>query len=402
MGRQSSRIYFGGKDHKEIYFGGHYHDKAYIGKELVWEKNPGIFNIETVMSTRIPDSSSYGLTLIVIKGKIYLAPDHNAFGRHKVYYEYVDGQWVFKAMSGITEDAASEEGPFAVCGMICYIGGTGHYAQTKRAISEDFANWDTKTVVQVVGTWHDTVEYMGATLIGIHPGYAGSSGGHPGVNHYMYALKLSDGSVHMRYDEYGIALFDKEKWSYWQYEVHDGVLYAIKGWTSGNGFAIVKLDATIDENARDKVVLSEGAKVDGGYRGSKETKIMYSLRSVGGKLFNLISASSEHDSGLELRVMVDGRFEPVLKLPQIEDNTRYIHYIRSGPSHNRYMLRDLVYIAEKSLYVLFCKNIYYSRNGMDWEVQEIGETDLYGGSVYVPHDGIYVAGYHKLRKVTIR
>lgn len=38
MGKQSSRIYLAGGDHKEIYFQGHYHDKMYIGSELVWEK----------------------------------------------------------------------------------------------------------------------------------------------------------------------------------------------------------------------------------------------------------------------------------------------------------------------------------------------------------------------------
>lgn len=41
MGRQSSRIYFQGKDHKDIYFQGHYHDKMYIGSQLVWEKIKG-------------------------------------------------------------------------------------------------------------------------------------------------------------------------------------------------------------------------------------------------------------------------------------------------------------------------------------------------------------------------
>lgn len=38
MGRQSSRIFFQGKDHKEIFFRGHYHRAAYIGNQLVWEK----------------------------------------------------------------------------------------------------------------------------------------------------------------------------------------------------------------------------------------------------------------------------------------------------------------------------------------------------------------------------
>ncbi len=38
MGRQSSRLYYQGKDHKDIYFQGHYHDAMYIGNQLVWEK----------------------------------------------------------------------------------------------------------------------------------------------------------------------------------------------------------------------------------------------------------------------------------------------------------------------------------------------------------------------------
>lgn len=38
MGRQSSRIYLTGSDHKDIYFQGSHHDKMYIGGELVWEK----------------------------------------------------------------------------------------------------------------------------------------------------------------------------------------------------------------------------------------------------------------------------------------------------------------------------------------------------------------------------
>lgn len=38
MGKQSSRLYFQGKDHKDIYYQGHYHDAMYIGSTLVWEK----------------------------------------------------------------------------------------------------------------------------------------------------------------------------------------------------------------------------------------------------------------------------------------------------------------------------------------------------------------------------
>lgn len=38
MGRQSSRIYYQGKDHKDIFFQNKYHQKMYKGSDLVWEK----------------------------------------------------------------------------------------------------------------------------------------------------------------------------------------------------------------------------------------------------------------------------------------------------------------------------------------------------------------------------
>lgn len=38
MGKQSSRIYFQGKDHKDIWFKGNYHNSMYIGSQLVWKK----------------------------------------------------------------------------------------------------------------------------------------------------------------------------------------------------------------------------------------------------------------------------------------------------------------------------------------------------------------------------
>lgn len=38
MGKQSSRIYFQGQDHKDIWFQGKYHNAMYIGNQLVWKK----------------------------------------------------------------------------------------------------------------------------------------------------------------------------------------------------------------------------------------------------------------------------------------------------------------------------------------------------------------------------
>ena len=58
MGRQSSRLYYQGKDHKDIYFQGHYHDAMYIGNQLAWEKLGG--KLEPVLyedvSSRFPES----------------------------------------------------------------------------------------------------------------------------------------------------------------------------------------------------------------------------------------------------------------------------------------------------------------------------------------------------------
>lgn len=38
MGKQSSRIYYQGKDHKDIYFQRKFHTKMYVGNKIVWEK----------------------------------------------------------------------------------------------------------------------------------------------------------------------------------------------------------------------------------------------------------------------------------------------------------------------------------------------------------------------------
>lgn len=38
MGKQSSRMYYKGYDHKDIFYQGHYHDAMYKGSELIWHK----------------------------------------------------------------------------------------------------------------------------------------------------------------------------------------------------------------------------------------------------------------------------------------------------------------------------------------------------------------------------
>lgn len=59
MGRQSSRLYFNGKDHKDIYFQGHYHKAMYYGKEggYIWQKLPNGNEGYNIVGTR---KNSYG------------------------------------------------------------------------------------------------------------------------------------------------------------------------------------------------------------------------------------------------------------------------------------------------------------------------------------------------------
>lgn len=67
MGRQSSRIFFQGKDHKDIYFQGHYHDKMYIGSTLVWEKLKSM-----KINWEVYETSIYAVTnMIVNNGDIF-------------------------------------------------------------------------------------------------------------------------------------------------------------------------------------------------------------------------------------------------------------------------------------------------------------------------------------------
>ena len=60
MGRQSSRLFFNGKDHKDIYYQGHYHKAMYLGSELVWEKKNDYYGeFEFVVDSSIHAKTSF-------------------------------------------------------------------------------------------------------------------------------------------------------------------------------------------------------------------------------------------------------------------------------------------------------------------------------------------------------
>ena len=120
MGKQSSRIYYQGKDHKDIYYNGHYHSAVYLCKEsadgkvkceLVWRK---IFEenlyIHPYLNNNdfLPDSGLSSLTVNMDEKKAYLAPGYTfRDGRQTtIIYapDWIDGK---KYASFVHRDTAS-------------------------------------------------------------------------------------------------------------------------------------------------------------------------------------------------------------------------------------------------------------------------------------------------------
>lgn len=67
MGKQSSRMWFGGFDHKDIYFDGYYHKQMYLGSNLIWEK----LNDDYSFAFLVRASTAYGTYCpIYAKGNI--------------------------------------------------------------------------------------------------------------------------------------------------------------------------------------------------------------------------------------------------------------------------------------------------------------------------------------------
>lgn len=88
MGRQSSRLYFRGKDHKDIYYNGHYHDAMYLSDgegnlTLVWEKLKGEL---------IP----YISMVSYVGGKYYLVAESSEFTTDLGYPVLYEGESLSK------------------------------------------------------------------------------------------------------------------------------------------------------------------------------------------------------------------------------------------------------------------------------------------------------------------
>lgn len=67
MGKQSSRIYFQGKDHKDIYFKGQYHTAMYKGNQLIWKK---IFEHYVPVAGEVGKNRRHGIGKLDIDNKV--------------------------------------------------------------------------------------------------------------------------------------------------------------------------------------------------------------------------------------------------------------------------------------------------------------------------------------------
>lgn len=122
MGKQSSRIYYKGKDHKDIYMNGHYHSAVYLCKEskdgkanceLVWRK---IFEENLYIHQKLPEfgnpyvSQSTSITVDMDKKRVYLSPvwTNRDNGENYIIYHpnWIGGKEYVSFLQHIGENAA--------------------------------------------------------------------------------------------------------------------------------------------------------------------------------------------------------------------------------------------------------------------------------------------------------
>lgn len=93
MGRQSSRLYFEGKDHKDIYFQGHYHKAMYAGAQKVWEKLTSRWKTKYYLHHPAHIECEYacnGETAVLCdtrNGKLKITDDFNTFAESIIKYK---------------------------------------------------------------------------------------------------------------------------------------------------------------------------------------------------------------------------------------------------------------------------------------------------------------------------
>ena len=96
MGRQSSRVYWGSKDHKDVFWG-KYTKAVYIGSQLIWEKLEDLSKyIWEVVHTSYSETSLPVQRWTSIANDVYVAAilrktERNSGSRSNGYYI---GKWI--------------------------------------------------------------------------------------------------------------------------------------------------------------------------------------------------------------------------------------------------------------------------------------------------------------------
>lgn len=153
MGRQSSRIYFQGKDHKDIYFQGHYHDRMYIGSQLVWEKIKG-----GISWVGYENSGTYGF--VKYNGTVFLYIDNNGnlyTSNDAVSWNVVSSPY---AENYILHSPYLMEGNGKfLCGKKYRYYYKGYRTGYQLAVSNDGVNWEPINKINVIFSSDSIQEY---------------------------------------------------------------------------------------------------------------------------------------------------------------------------------------------------------------------------------------------------
>lgn len=169
MGKQSSRIYFLGNDHKEIYFQGHYHDKMYIGSTLVWEKladeQKEWWGIIMPASFIVYNNKSYGaFRSSPLTDDQYSDSTANRYCLAK--WSASSKSWVLLKEICHSGEVSSQDSNIRLSGckdgiVVCYASGSGEW-HTELLMTNHELNSAFSEVVEGTFTEPSTVKYEGA------------------------------------------------------------------------------------------------------------------------------------------------------------------------------------------------------------------------------------------------
>lgn len=362
MGRQNSRLYYQGQDHKDIYFQGKYHNAMYIGNELVWKKMGIGIKIEFIKAF---DTGSSFLNICQKEGHLYIIE-----GVSKVY-EFDKGIVISEYNVSLSHSPGKFIG--LLDHMFLY---TAYNAGLYSYCTYDLKTWSTKSLYKsAYGTFsgNSAVLYNDMILLS---NWGNLHSSKLGYNQFAAATMQANGYPEA-FAIYGYYAGFSQFSIYMYFEIHEKELYAIKRYgthDNGNNFCIVRLSGSYNSDTK-KIVLSETGQVGGG--------AVYGypvIKSVGKYLYTLRG----NENGGEICIVdMDNGIIPVLCTEKLKSSswtttTNYIH-----------VLSNLVYLCDEEMYIYIETGcLYYSYDGIEWTAYT---NEKLAGSqcVYIKGEGIY-------------